>query len=72
MLCVHEQEGGTHSKPNLHEPQQGENERERTTKERGTLSAKSTQWHFSTMCEGLVWETICCLEMSHWVCNMLQ
>lgn len=42
MLCMHEQGGGMHSKPNLHEPQQGENDRERKSKERERLSAKNT------------------------------
>lgn len=42
VLCMHDQGGGMHSKPNLHVPQQGENERERKSKERERLSAKNT------------------------------
>lgn len=61
MLCMHDQGGGMHSKPNLHGPQQGENERERKSKEREI----SQEYLMTFQC--YVWETVCCLEMSHWV-----
>lgn len=53
FLCMDDLGGGMNSKSNLHGPQQGENERERKSKERGRWSARNTWWHSSAVCEGL-------------------